>query len=300
MDRNTSVRSVMTLPPYSVSASNTEQILGREGERDGIDVVVNMATEEHSEALRDEEMETLYQIREARRRQIAEREERRAQRAVARQRHDGTALAEINERTRAANDDTTVDELRQHVSHTQDRRVRSVSSVSYADLGVARHDGSRVDVSTLDAENTGLLSDAASIGRASRDMTPGRHRRDLSVGSFVSVDSGLPSPAYPGSRSSSRVDVSRTTSAEQGLGSSPELVEADLGDESIPPPEYEEVSLGDDAAAPPQYAEDGAEQLQVPGTGTGRQRSSSYTGPLPDIVVGDEFSVDLGENSSRR
>ncbi|KAK3180178.1 hypothetical protein K4F52_008480 [Lecanicillium sp. MT-2017a] len=291
----------MTLPPYSVSASNTEQILGREGDRDGIDVIVNMATEENDEALRDEEMETLYQIREARRRQIAEREERRSERAAARQRRDNSALAEINERTRAANDDTTVDDLRQHASNTQDRRLRSVSSVSYADLGIARHDGSRVDVSNVDAENTGLLSDAASIGRTSRDMTPSRHRRDLSVGSFVSVDSGIPSPAYPGSRSSSRVDVSRTLSAEDpGLGSSPEMVEADLGDESMPPPEYEEVSLGeDDAQQPPQYAEERAEQLQVPETSTGRQRSSSYTGPLPDIVIGEAFSVDLGEAPTR-
>jgi hypothetical protein len=54
-DRNTSVRSVMTLPAYRQKATDTEQVLGREGERDGIDVVVEFPTAEDEEAMRDDE-----------------------------------------------------------------------------------------------------------------------------------------------------------------------------------------------------------------------------------------------------
>ena len=68
VDRNTSVRSVMTLPAYRPKATEQELVLGREGERDGIDIVVELQTAEDEEALRDEEMEALYQIRAARRR----------------------------------------------------------------------------------------------------------------------------------------------------------------------------------------------------------------------------------------
>src|ERR1041384_6374266 len=46
VDRNTSVRSVMTLPAYRHKATEEEQVLGREGERDGIDVVVELPTAE--------------------------------------------------------------------------------------------------------------------------------------------------------------------------------------------------------------------------------------------------------------
>src|SRR5437762_7384266 len=39
VDRNTSVRRVMTLPVYSQSPKETEQVIGREGERAGMDTV---------------------------------------------------------------------------------------------------------------------------------------------------------------------------------------------------------------------------------------------------------------------
>lgn len=64
VDRNTSVRSVMTLPAYSRSVRENERILAREGERDGIDVVLEAPeTEMEEEERREEEMESLYQIR---------------------------------------------------------------------------------------------------------------------------------------------------------------------------------------------------------------------------------------------
>ena len=72
-DRNTSVRSVMTLPAYSQAPKETEQVIGREGERAGMDTVVEFPEDPaEEEARREEEMESLYQIRQARRQEVAE------------------------------------------------------------------------------------------------------------------------------------------------------------------------------------------------------------------------------------
>lgn len=168
LDRRTSVRSVITLPAYRPDADNGEQVLGREGERDGVDVIVELPTAEDAENLREEEMETLYQIRQTRRRQNQEREDRRRERQEAQQRGDQRALAQIRASTRAANEDHSLDELRANVGRIQENRNRSVSSVSYGELGVARHDGSRLRASSNDSERMGLLSDAASITLSDR------------------------------------------------------------------------------------------------------------------------------------
>ncbi|KAM3516197.1 hypothetical protein MY11210_000219 [Beauveria gryllotalpidicola] len=298
VDRHTSVRSVMTLPAYRAEASTNEQVLGRAGDRDGVDVIVDLPTEEHEEALRDEEMAALYQIRALRRQQIMEREQRRAEREAARARNDRAALADIRQRARLARDEMAasneaIDELRQDASRAQGQRLRSVSTVSYGDLGVARHDGSRVRASSNDSERMGLLADAASIGEAAAaGARPELHRsRNRSVSSFVSVDSGPPSPAY--SREASR--YGRGCGDSPLAGSSPDLVEVplDLGDEDRPPPGYDEASpsLGREAALPPEYAEGDRSssgqvgELQAPAD-TGRsQRSGSFTGPVPQIVI---------------
>ena len=61
VERNTSVRSVMTLPAYSKSVRDNERVLAREGERGGIDTVVEASeTAEEEENRREEEMESLY------------------------------------------------------------------------------------------------------------------------------------------------------------------------------------------------------------------------------------------------
>jgi hypothetical protein len=71
VDRNTSVRSVMTLPAYSRSVRENERVLGREGERAGMDNVVELPeTAEDEESQRNDEMESLYQIRLARRAEV--------------------------------------------------------------------------------------------------------------------------------------------------------------------------------------------------------------------------------------
>lgn len=244
VDRNTSVRSVMTLPAYRQMASNNEQVLGREGERDGVDVIIDLPTAEEEEALRDQEMEALYQVRLARRQLNAEREERRRQRQEAVARNDTATLAQLRANARASNSNDTLNERRQNVGAVQESRARSVSSVSYGDLGVARHDGTRLRASSNDSERMGLLSDAASIAVSShsRAHSPslggggGRHQREHSVSSVISdVDSDFPSPGLTRSRTGSVTPNGRA-------GSSPELVEH----EAVPPPEYEDVSLDDD------------------------------------------------------
>ncbi|XP_044715435.1 uncharacterized protein HRG_11014 [Hirsutella rhossiliensis] len=222
VDRSASIRSVMTLPPYSFMASTNEQVLGREGERDGIDVVIALPTDEDREALREEEMDTLYQIRLARRRQIVERDELRRQQNEARRRNDGEALAEIRAHSRTTTSTGELDELRREVSRIQETRQRSVSRVSYADLGVARPDGTRIRANSNESERMGLLSDAASIALSSQSCAPSlaRHRRGRSASSL-------------GGHARAR--------------SNPELAEADLGDVAMPPPDYHDVPLDDDA-----------------------------------------------------
>ncbi|KAG4444343.1 hypothetical protein IFR05_000108 [Cadophora sp. M221] len=254
VDRNTSVRSVMTLPAYRPNALGNEQVLGREGDRGGIDVVIEFPeTLDDEETRREEEMEALYQVRVARRRENEEREERRRLRREARERGDYVALREIAARARAASGASagqTVEELRAEHERIKKERQRAVSSVAYGDLGVARHDGTRLRANSQDSERQGLLGDAASIAASSR-----YHRRDRSTSSILSIDtqtSDLPSPGLTRSRAASHVESPRrgsqqtdrrpSTSNEGRAGSSPEMIEH----EDIPPnspPGYENISL---------------------------------------------------------
>lgn len=270
VDRNTSVRSVMTLPAYHQSARQNEQVLAREGERGGIDVVIEFPeTVDEEEMRREEEMEALYQVRLARRRENEEREERRRLRREARERGDYVALREIQARARASSSASagrSVEELRAEHDRIKKERQRVVSSVSYADLGVARHDGTRLRANSEESERTGLLGDAASIAASSH-----YHRRDRSASSVLSIDtmnSDLPSPGLTRSRGNSRASrpesplrrmsvQSQTegTSTENGrAGSSPEIIEH----EDFPPhspPGYENISLDTPRDEHPHHAE---------------------------------------------
>jgi hypothetical protein len=260
----------MTLPVYRPKATDNELVLGREGERDGIDMVVEMRNAEEEEALRDEEMEALYQIRAARRRQLAEREERRRARREARDTHDTVALRELRERTATSTTRNTeeIEELRSEHGRIRDTRQRAVSSVSYADVGIARADGTRIRANSTDSnDRVGLLSDAASIGGDGSSLF---HRRDRSASATLSIDTArmMDRPDSPGlsiatggsgmyslagrgrSRASSAATTPRfptpTPGATPRAGSPPEIIDAeaaDLGDTSMPPPGYDEVNL---------------------------------------------------------
>ncbi|KAH7321423.1 hypothetical protein B0I35DRAFT_408373 [Stachybotrys elegans] len=298
VDRHASIRSVMTLPAYRQSAALTEQVLGREGERDGIDVIVDLPSEEQAEALRDEEMEALYQIRATRRQQNAAAEALRREREEAEQRHDRLALAAIRARTRNANSSNreALEELRRDAERVKDTRQRSVSTVSYADLGVARHDGTRLRASSNDSERMGLLSDAASITRSTHSgaHSPSLHRRDRSVSSLGSFDSDFQAVGESDAFHDGR---RRRSSADNRAGSSPELIGSDLAAETAPPPEYEEVSLGNDL----QMSElsRSTTPVEPPPDYSGPYRSGSQaTGR--SLLVGRNVSPDMSQNESGR
>lgn len=200
VDRNTSVRSVMTLPSYTRTPKDTEQVIGREGERGGMDTVVEFPENvDDEENRREEQMESLYQIRLARRREIAEREERRRERREARERGDTARLEELRresrqragESTTSLNGGISVSAATLIAEHQSRGRERRVSSVAYASLGEVRHDGTRLRANSNDSERGGLLSGAAPMGennsraRGLSDATS-MHSRERS-GSALSI-----------------------------------------------------------------------------------------------------------------
>jgi hypothetical protein len=260
VDRNTSVRSVMTLPAYSATANANEQVLGKEGERAGIDVVLeHPETVDEEEERRDEEMESLYQIRRARRQEAAEREERRRARREARDRGDLVTLArlEAESRRRAAEAADGLLLSAQLIAEHQARngsRDRRVSSVQYADVGVARHDGSRVRAASFESDHRPLLDSAASFGAASVATRPGSetpsgyHRR-----SDVSAISATSSLVSDDARGSNEFTVVALDAPSRSPSLAPSTLHSSAGvDPSAvmsPPPEYD-AHLGWGAAPP--------------------------------------------------
>ncbi|KAI9825889.1 MAG: hypothetical protein M1832_000830 [Thelocarpon impressellum] len=183
--RNTSVRSVQTLPVYMATPAESERILGREGERAGIDIVLEFPeTAEEEEERREGEMESLYQLRVARQRENAEREERRRARRAAREAGDLAALEELRMRSRqraASNavSAASVSSLPIPDDGARPGGRRRISSVSYADVGLARADGTRIRAGSTESERP-LLEGAASIGST-------HHERARSNSSAISV-----------------------------------------------------------------------------------------------------------------
>ena len=269
IDRNTSVRSVITLPAYNPSLNPSERLIAREGERAGIDTVVEFPeTVEEEESRREEDMEALYQIRLARRREGEEREERRRQRQEARELGDWARLEQLRlesqarARARANSAASSTSSLTpmatagssaliaEHSARTASRE-RRVSSVSYADLGLARHDGSRLRADSVESnDQRPLLDSAASMGGSRRSslfrQTPSSsHRRAPSAESFMTADSDLldtPRTSAQGDRSGSD-PLARTPSATADARSEPSP--------SFDPPAYEQVTFGAAGEAPP-------------------------------------------------
>ena len=217
VDRRTSVRSILTLPPYQVAPLPSEEVIAREGERAGVDTVVEFPeSEAEAEARREGEMEALFHIRQARRREQAEREARRAERRAARERGDWRRLEQLERESRARARERTTSNASGTPPRTtaaaeahgsgsggdgsQDsayliaelqslreanRHRRRVSSVSYAEIGLARHDGSRLRADSVESDHRPLLDAAASIGGRSRATSvastrePSRSRASL-------------------------------------------------------------------------------------------------------------------------
>lgn len=307
VERNVSIRSIMTLPAYSVGAGANEQVLGREGERDGVDVVIEQPTEEEHEALRDEEMETMYQIRETRRQRIAAQAEGRRLRDEARRRGDNVALRELREsaRNRAASSSITSNELRDHQAQIKEQRARAVSAVSYEGLGVARHDGSRLRANSQESDRVQLLSDAASISLSTRSPSAlSNHHRGRSASSVLSLDSTndfSPSGAATPRRMSAQHNGSATA------GSSPEIItEADLGEVGMPlndPPTYDDVSLDDTrsgANTPVHFNEPPPGYSSAPSQERDRRLSAQVAGMVDNVAPDGDLGARAAPNRQSR
>ena len=291
VDRRVSVRSIMTLPPYRYAPNFDERLIAREGERAGVDTVVEYPeSEDEIEARREEEMQTLFEIRQARRREAAEREERRQQRREAREQGDWARLRQLEEESRARararsnasmltagsaatsqtnlNAGLQVDSAFLIAELASQREAgaskRRVSEVSYADLGLARHDGTRIRADSVESDHRPLLDSAASMAGSrnlSRQSSPGRwagirvgHGRntsDASALSIMTVDSDLADGA-----NTPRTTATRSGSDENApphLQLTPQSA-IDLADiPSIEPPGYEDEHASPTGEEAPPY-----------------------------------------------
>lgn len=273
VDRHTSIRSVATLPAYSAMPHEGEGVIGREGDREGMDTVLEFPeTAEEEEGRRELEMESLWRIRTQRREEAAEREERRRRRREARARGDTATLTAIRRESllrttlRQANGSAAM--ITEYHSRPREPRV---SAVNYGDLGVARHDGSRVRANSTESDSSPLLDGAAGTGMAgpvrpwmshespAPYSTHHRMSSDTSMLSMSSVDSD-DRPAN--SREASDFDgtslqhtrsraLSQPRSRSLSLSIQQPAADADLGESRIPlpdPPRYESMAFED---APP-------------------------------------------------
>ncbi|ETN38316.1 uncharacterized protein HMPREF1541_06350 [Cyphellophora europaea CBS 101466] len=271
VDRHTSVRSVMTLPPYSQSAQDSEQVLGREGERAGMDTVVEFPeTQDEEEARREEQMDSLYQIRLQRRREIAEREQRRTERREARERGDFARLEELRRESRARANNQSSSSLNGGLSvsaatmiaeHQSSSRERRVSSVAYADVGLARHDGTRIRANSTESERGGLLEHAAPMGDDNSSLHPSvsrpSHHRERSGSSALSISTNASDiePTPPTTRAGSTTQPVQSDSTDSSSPTANRFTPddstegEDIGESRIP-----QTASDPSSPQPPEYA----------------------------------------------
>ncbi|RVX66055.1 hypothetical protein B0A52_09989 [Exophiala mesophila] len=282
VDRNASVRSTITLPAYSRAPKESEQVIGREGERGGMDTVVEYPeTQDEQETRREEQMESLYQIRLARRQELQEREARRRERQEARDRGDTVRLEELRRESRqraesatALNGGVSVSAATLIAEHQSRGRERRVSSVAYGSLGEVRHDGTRLRANSNDSERGGLLNGAAPMGeettgrpRLTSDATSisylsRPHTRESSISglsvSSIGSDQEVVRQVTPGSeppRASNSSGTANSSPAANRFTPDESTGSEDIGESRIPeadavddvnrPPEYDNLDWGD-------------------------------------------------------
>ncbi|KAI5198178.1 hypothetical protein E4T39_06914 [Aureobasidium subglaciale] len=319
VNRHTSIRSIATLPAYSAVPHENEGVLGREGERAGMDTVVEFPeTNEEEEGRREAEMESLWQIRQQRRQEAAEREDRRRRRREARARGDMDALNALRHETalrvtleRANGSSNMVAE------HNARPRERRISAVSYGDLGVARHDGTRVRANSTESDSRPLLNDASNAGTAA-PLRPwlsrtsfSTHHRMASATSVLTTDSldqdDSDYEVLSLQQTSSRPRSSRVHSRAHSINLSlrrtstsqiPQLPrpDGDLGEGRVPLPELPRYdAMGFDEAPPyeethssrPSLSRANSQSrpsLSRTNSQTRRSENSSPLSPLPEIV----------------
>ncbi|KAG0133460.1 hypothetical protein HOY82DRAFT_577826 [Tuber indicum] len=250
VNRVESVRSIMTLPEYrAVPLPDRERTIGREGERGGIDVVVEAPeTAEEEEERREEHMRALYEIR------LARQLERAAERESAQNGGRGGSATHTAAGSRNRGNGSATS-LAATLAAVQERE-RRLSEVSYAEIGVARPDGSRVRASSdvSDRDSLPLLDAGAPMG-VGDSIRSGRSSH-IRTNSALSLTSTLGTPER------------RRSDEIFGMGSTrPSLDNRDSIHGSAPsdrPPGY---SGDPDWGAPPEYpgaVEDGRRDMGVP------------------------------------
>lgn len=308
----------MTLPAYNPTPHPHERLIAREGERAGVDTVIEFPeTADEEELRREQEMDSLYQIRQARRQEIAERNERRRVRAEARAAGDWARLeqlrlqSQLRTRARAGsassaasstleqpgisipprNGNVSTSSLIADHNARAASRDRRVSSVSYADLGLARHDGTRIRADSVDSDHCPLLGSAASMGGGiNQDRTPPSSRRGSLFHTHTFQHNRAPSAeSFQTTTSSLAGEITPQTSSADRSGSDPAMPTPgasssgqDSNSEASPPipteqpPEYED--------APPYESSTAAQDDGIPRLPSVRI-GSSLTGDLPAIHI---------------
>ena len=195
VNRTTSISSVLTLPAYTAAARPTERIVGREGERGGVDVVLEYPeTAEEEEARREEEMASLYNIRTARRAERQAREDERQSRLRQDRDEDlangqdedparnqanrlpaGNSMLDVpstlttsNRSSIGTGNEISSDALLANHQAAMLNNSRRTSSVAYDSVGVAFHNGTRVRASS-DA-GSAIAADNDTDGRSAADV----------------------------------------------------------------------------------------------------------------------------------
>lgn len=225
--RGQSIRSIITLPSYSRLPKEEEQVIAREGEREGMDMVVEFPeTNEEEENRREEEMESLYQIRLRRREELADRDERRRLRREARAAGDTARLQQLSRDGLAAREANTdrPSASAMLTEHQNRGRHQRISSVTYAEIGHVRHDGSRIRANSNDSDQRPLLDTA-------RQSTQSIFTMQSQARSSVSGISTLSASVHSGDD-----DTPPSESA---------IEDGDLSTAHIPPPSYDYDEWGD-------------------------------------------------------
>lgn len=244
-----SIRSIITLPPYSRLPKEEEQVIAREGERSGMDLVVEFPeTAEQEEERREEEMESLYQIRLRRREELAERGERRRQRQEARAAGDTDRLMQLSRASMASREANRgrPSASAMLVEHQARDRHHRIASVSYADIGHVRHDGSRIRANSNDSDSRPLLENSR---HSTQSILTVRSQDRSSVSGVSTLNASIRS-----------VDENTPDETDEG----------DLSTAQLPPPSYDYDDWGD------------APAYESPITST---REQLWTDTLPQIRI---------------
>ncbi|KAK6349217.1 hypothetical protein TWF730_009969 [Orbilia blumenaviensis] len=274
LDRQNSVRSVITLPPYREMAEmDLERTIGREGERGGLDTIVQLPeTADEEEDRREERMQAMYELRLQRRAQRAAREARSASGSVTTLGNDGnggtgSSVSLTAMDMEAGGSGRTASELTAAILNDRTRRL---SEVSYGDVGYARHDGSRVR-STSTNRNNGASSDSQPLLADNASGTASRRSR---AGSMLSLNTNV---------TEGRGSMDRRDSTEMLAG-------ADIGEARLPP-SYDGLDWGDappymSPVSPPVRSESAATRRRpVPGQeGQQAQQPANLNVPLVRVI----------------